>query len=462
MVGISAPTAEQPFPGGFVESADSKTVRPRLTQSQIRAFVPPHRGKFKFPPPYNTEGIRITTPDDCRGAACVFPVGYSYWSNMNNHAGSDTILIFLGLDRRRGGRGPTLFSYNKITDEVKNLGPLFDASSPFAAMAAEGWYFSATRPTTLYVSDNGPRFYRYDVSSRALSLVYDAAARFGSDKGITQAHSSGDDRIHSATLICKRPGCSDGTHTAAKADEMMGCVVYNENERRFLYFPRKGKFDECQIDESGAWLVVLEDIYKEHPDGVDTIVIDLSHGNQRTFLFKPHNLRGSNPGALGHIDVGYGYMIGGDSGNQKSNAKLLYQFAQDPIQPKLLYYTEDWIAPAPSHLSHRNARANVAPERQYACGSGASEENGIRTNEILCFPFDGSRKVLVVAPVMTDMRAASGCDDYCKLPKGNIDVTGRYFLWTSNLADGRLDAFIVKVPSQLLFSGGSSAVDRTQ
>jgi hypothetical protein len=37
------------------------------------------------------------------------------------------------------------------------------------------------------------------------------------------------------------------------------------------------------------------------------------------------------------------------------------------------------------------------------------------------------------------------------MPKGNLDVTGRYFIWTSNTAGGRLDAFIVKIPSHLLY-----------
>jgi len=33
----------------------------------------------------------------------VLSVGYSYWSNINNHVGSDTMLGFLGLERRKGG-----------------------------------------------------------------------------------------------------------------------------------------------------------------------------------------------------------------------------------------------------------------------------------------------------------------------------------------------------------------------
>ena len=31
-------------------------------------------------------------------------------------------------------------------------------------------------------------------------------------------------------------------------------------------------------------------------------------------------------------------------------------------------------------------------------------------------------------------------------PKGNVDITGQCFLWTSNIGTGRLEAVIVKVP----------------
>ena len=87
----------------------------------------PARGPFTFPAPYNTIGVRLTNAGDCGGADCVNYVGYSYWRNTNNHVGSDTMLIFLTLDRARGGGGPTLFSYDKTTDQVTVVGPLFDA-----------------------------------------------------------------------------------------------------------------------------------------------------------------------------------------------------------------------------------------------------------------------------------------------------------------------------------------------
>ena len=134
-------------PGGFIEKAGDQTYRARFTPSQIAAFLPANgaTGAFKFPPPYNTNGVRLTGDADCvSGQDCLSYVGYSYWRNINNHAGSDTMFIVLGFDRSRGGAGPSLLAYNKVTDAVQNLGPLFPSESPFSYSTTEGWYFSAT------------------------------------------------------------------------------------------------------------------------------------------------------------------------------------------------------------------------------------------------------------------------------------------------------------------------------
>ena len=68
-----------------------------------------------------------------------------------------------------------------------------------------------------------------------------------------------------------------------------------------------------------------------------------------------------------------------------------------------------------------------------ACVSNANRSDLPRVNEIVCFRLDGSLNALVVAPNMTDLNASGGgSDDYAKLPKGNLDVTGEYFIWTAN------------------------------
>jgi Concanavalin A-like lectin/glucanases superfamily/Bacterial Ig domain len=432
---MSAPAAAQ-APGGFVENVANMALRPRLTQSQIQGFLP-DRGKFTFPAPYNTTAARITNASDCGGADCVWYVGYSYWRNINNHVGSDTMLIFLGLDSSRGGGGPTLFQYNKMTDVLTKVGPLFAAGSPLSFATAEGWYFSATLPTKLYLNQ-GARMLRYDVVSKQFETVYDASTQFGSDKVIWQMHSSNDDRVHSATL------------RSASTFEMLGCMVYREDTRQFFFYPKIGDFDECQVDKSGRWLLI-----KDNVDGIageDNRIIDLETGSERLLL--------DQAGAAGHSDMGYGYMVAADNWDGHANASKLWKYADDPLHGALVHYNFDWSVAAPNHFSHSNAQPGVAPEQQYVCGSSANRLDSPEANEIICFRLDGSLDTVVVAPVMTDLNAAGGGNDYAKLPKGNLDVTGQYFIWTSNTGGNRLDAFLVKVPAQLL-TGVADAVAPT-
>ena len=419
------------FPGGFLETATTGVVRPRLAQSVLQALLP-SRGLFTFPAPYNTSAIRLTNPTDCGGSDCVYSVGYSYYRNINNHVGSDEMLIFLGLDRSRGGGGPTLFRYNKLTDQVTNAGPLFDPASPLSFHSGEGWYFSGTQPTKIYLNSDS-RMLRYDVLTHQLETVFDVAPQYGSDKYIWQMHSSDDDRVHSATLR------TNPTY------EMLGCVVYKEDTRQFSYFPKLGDFDECHVDKSGRWLVILDNVDRLYD--VEMRIIDLTTNTERMVW--------DQDGAAAHLDTGYGYLVGADNWNPLPNAELLWDFTKDPLSGRMVWHTLDWSAAAPNHIAHGNARPGVPAAQQYACGSGASRVDAPWANEIICFPLDGSLRVLVVAPVMTDLNAPGGGDDYTKFPKGNLDVTGQYFIWASNMGGSRLDAFIVKVPSQVLMGGAS-------
>jgi len=433
----SAPDQLPNFPGGFVEKTNSTAVRPRPTSTQIQSLLPA-RGAFVFPPPYNTQAVRITNGTDCGGSDCLESVGYSYWSNMNNSAGSDTMLIFLGLSRSKEGPGPTLFSYNKVTDTVSVVGPLFDTGHALSWSTGEGWYFSATRPNALYLG-SGSSLFRYDVVSHQMETVFDAAPQYGSDKYIWQVHSSSDDRVHSATL------------RSSVTYEMLGCLAYREDTRQFTYFPRNGDFDECQIDRSGRWLVI-----KENVDGLygeDNRIIDLQTGAQ-TVLY-------DQSGAAGHSDNGSGSMVFSDNWHSLPNAVRVFEFGTEMAQAPLVHHNMDWSVAAPAHVTHPGAQPGTPLGQQYACGSGANRINSNRANEIICFRLDTSLDVLVVAPVMTDLDASGGGTDvYSKLPKGNLDPTGQYLIWTTNMGGSRQDAFVVKVPSQLLV-GSSSSGDTT-
>lgn len=438
-------------PGGFIEKAGSQTFRPRLTPSQMASFLPADGspGPFTFPAPYHTAGVRLTSAADCSGQDCLWPVGYSYWRNINNHSSGDTMYIVLGFDRDRGGAGPSLIAYDKLAEEVLNLGPLFPENTPFSYSTTEGWYFSATAASRLYTFLPGTAMLRgFDVVTRqfdatpALDLAAcprpavcpDAAAY------IFQPHSSDDDRVHSATV-------------QNTAFERLGCVVFDAG--RFVYVPVRAGYalDECHVDKSGRWLLILE----TQPDGkLDNRVFDVPTGAAIALS--------DTAGALGHLDTGFGYAVGADNYHPLPNASILLKFpivsTERPLGP-VVHFNKRWDIAAANHIAHGNAVAGRPPEEQYACGSNASRVADM-ADEIVCFSLnpdrypDGSLDVLVVGQIMTDLDAAGGNDldgdDYEQMPKGNLDVTGRYFIWTANLGGNRLDALLVKIPGELLGS----------
>jgi len=416
----------QDFPGGFIEYYKTAQIRNVLTRQQIQALLPA-RGSFTFPAPYNTKAVRLTNASDCGGNDCVMDVGYSYWRNINNHVGQESMLIVLGLDIKKGGAGPTLFEYNKYSEELRNLGPLFPASSSFAWASGEGWYFSATRPTSLYIT-NRSKIQRYDVITSQFETVFDVSSDLGSGYHLWQTHSSDDDQVHSATVRANRNYA------------MLGCVAYREDIRQAYYYPKKGDYDECQIDKSGRWLVIKENV--DARDGEDNRIIDLQTGVERVLL--------DRDGAGGHSDLGHGYMIAADNWARESNTTKLWRFDASNLTGTVVYFNQDWNAEAPAHISHTNANSQTPVDQQYACGSSANRSNSSHANEIICISMNNFLKTLVVAPVMTDKNAQDGRDDYKNSPKGNLDVTGQYFIWTSNTGGARMDAFLVKVPSQLL------------
>jgi hypothetical protein len=412
--------------GGFIASATDNGLRAPVTNGQTEAFLPA-RGRFTFPAPYNTTGIRLTNESDCAGtgnADCVNYVGYSYWRNINNHVGRDTMFVVVGIK----GRGPTLFTYNKNTGETSNAGALFDAGSSFAAGTGEGWYFSASRPDAYYVTDH-QRMLRYNVVTRTFETVFDVRDHLGADKRIKQMHSSNDDRVHSATVMDS--GWS-----------VLGCGVYTEGGG-FRFVKAIGDFDECQIDKSGRWLVIKENVDNAYNE--DNRIVDLQTGAE-TVLY-------DQDGAAGHSDVGYGYIVGEDDKAPQPYAVRVWEFGSGLRSGtgRLVYHMPNWSGPGLGHVAHSNSQAGVPVSQQVVCSSNAGDAGLARTNEIVCYRLDGSLNALVVAPNMTDLNAAGGGGDaYAKRPKGNLDVTGEYFVWTTNRGGSRADAFIVRVPTQML------------
>lgn len=449
LAALAAHAASSAAPGGFTEKDEATVSRTVMSASQIAGFLP-SRGSFTFPAPYGTQGVRITNASDCGGQDCL-DMTYSYWSNMSNSAGSDVMYILIGLDKQRGGEGPTLFKFTKSTGALAKVGPLFASSNPLSKQSTEGWYFSHGMTTKIYLHDKS-KLERYDVLSHTMSTVFDSTTKYPGTI-ITQTNSSNDDDVHSATL--------ENASSYAK----QGCVVYQSSTHKWWFFAATAKFDECQVDKSGRYVEVKEKLSQDTCASCDEddLVVDLQTGKQQFVLDKD--------GAGGHSDLGYGYMVASDNWNTQANAWRVWSLA-DLVNGKLVYHGGTWGSFAPSHVSWTNASATAPLSQQYVCGGAAVSASDVTGNEIRCFTLDGSvaasaEQSLVVAPVMTDVNTAGGdaacpnCTAYGKDPKGNLDPTGQYFFWTSNMGGGRLDAFMVRVPSEKLSGASADGVTIT-
>lgn len=412
------------FPGGFVTAASEDSVRPLLSREELETLLPPAGQGFQFPAPYNTEAVRLTDETDCAGTDCVRPVGYSYWRNINFHLCSQTLFLFLSLDDV-----PTLFRYHKGNGVLEKLNPLFEGTGLPLYHTGEGMYFSGRQENLVYVVRES-RLYRVNVVTKRVTVVFDSNNWFPSGTLIWQTHSSDNDTVHSATL------------KNASTGEELGCLLYKESRGQWRFFQKVGLYDECQVDRSGRWLLIKEDMNGD--EVVDNRIINLGT-EAETILSEVE-------GGVGHSDNGYQVVVGEDVWGELPGGVRLWRIDTTPFEDQLVYQAVDWPSDGATHISYTNARSDLPLSEQYACNSGAALTNSVpRANEIYCYRLDGSFQVLVVAPVMTDMNTGGGGSPYHRLPKGNLDVSGRYFIWTTNHGGNRLDAFLVKIPSHLLY-----------
>lgn len=375
--------------GGLVEPISDAVVRPRLSAAQMAGFVPPV-GAFRFPAPYGTLGVRLTNARDGN----VRPIGMSYWPNINNHAGRQELNVLLSLDDQL-----TLFAVDKTTGAPRSLGPL-----PFRA-TGEGCYWSLTEPDAFYVPQS-TGLLRYDVT-RA-SLVEVVAAAVGEMK---QFHSSADGQVHSFTL------------------DDAAAVWYHGELRRFP--SPAGGYDECQVSKSGRWLLI-----KEGDGGADNRVVDLQTGRDWTVRNKA--------GAVGHSDMGYGYVVGEDDYASDPGAFRLWTFTEGgPLMGPIVYRMHGWDSMT-RYVSHCCARPS-GPFGQRALFSSAFDGDFARANEIVAVSM-GSPDCIVACPNLSDLAASGGGIPYWRHPRANLDPLGEWACWTANCGTDRLDAFLVRLP----------------
>lgn len=428
-----------PAVGGFIEDplAAETVARARLTQTEIDAFMPSTAGPLMFPSPYNTEGWRLT--DATMGV--VTPHDYAYWRVTNNHVNSNEMKIMVRLEEANGG--PSIITLNKLTSEISAPEPIFDVGQQFRNPTAFGnAYFSGTDPNKIFWAYEGG-FNYVDVSTLPLQNS-DVVEVFSADTispgyKLFQSSSANDDSVHEMTYL-------DGSYNA------LGAVVINGDGSQYQTFPAIGDYDEAQVDKSGDWLVIKENV--DAAEGEDNRVFDLSGG----LAAAPATEKVINDlqGAGGHSDLGYGHMVAADNYTAvDANTFRLWDLSDDPIPNTgvVVYNNEDWNVQAPNHVSWAHAvPASTTPiADQYVVGSGANSTTSIHANEIIAIPLDESYGCLVIAPCLTDPDSGAGSFAYNRYPKGCTDITGEYFIWSGN-QDGssRIDLFLVRIPSQLL------------
>jgi hypothetical protein len=364
----------------------------------------PHRGPFLFEN-YGTTGIRITCEED----GIILPRTYSYWPNINAHRGRDIMRVFLGTDR-----GPCWWEIDKCNYQVSPMGPL----PVLQNSTAEGWYWDRHNPDILYCSDD-KHLYRYNIEEQNLETVVDITPfQWGGEFALRQWHTS-DNRVHSATVKRVIP---DGSWPN------IGTIVYDENApqcQSWKYYPKigVGDLDEAQIDKSGCWLLIKENL--DGADGEDNRIIYRASGAERHLM--------DRDGAAGHSDSGFGYMIAADNW-QNQAAWRLWRFDPDFEPQGLTVLVTPWEAQV-LHVSHCNARRGNFSS-QIALGSGTIPDLWLFSPSSLSL--DGFQTIRAIAPSM------SAGSDYDNLPKANIDPHGLFALWTCQ-RNGRFDAFMVKI-----------------
>ncbi len=439
------PAGQEPValaPGGFVEPATSAVARTPPTAEQIRAFVPASRRQFRFPAPFNTEAYRLTIPDDCGGKDCLEQEGYSFWRNINAHAGQPIVRVFVALEDTTY---VTMITVDKTTGAVTKQGPIFGKPSqdkPLSYARGAGWFWSAVDPDLLYAYVTSQMIAK-NVATGAETVTFDLAA-----PAAQKAHGGGAD-VKLWAAIASNDAQSWAMTVKKSVDPWndTGCAIHHVPTNAWHFIP--GPMGDCFVDKSGKYWIAS--VGGASP-GTDLLVGTVNPWSVGETLTDPL-------GAPGHLDFGWGFVLGEDNWAALGQTLRLWDLSRSfkaPGQGRVVHTMVSWLGDSYSQPTWSAASAATMETvgSQIACststGGRVLEAPVAREREVVCFPLDGSQRMLVVAPTLTDMKAPGGGKAYYRAPKGNLDVTGEYYFWQANMGGARLDAFLVRVPTHLL------------
>ncbi len=485
---VSLGSALAGAPGGFVVSSTiEKALAAPPTATEIRAFLPDGgkaTGKFTFPAPWNTVGVQLTDAAECDNTDCV-GYGYNYWEKMNNSAGSNTLLILVGLAKHwpdhKDLPGATLLKLNKTTLKLTNAGAIFAANDPLSSEAVEQMSFSLTQPDILYVPNHG-KMWAVNVLTKTKTLVYDADAIFdGTNKLAGGIYTQGKVSILSPTVSANDRYFAAVAEQSDKSYFRAGCFVYDAQKGKVVAFfkahsTRNSGIHSCIIGKAGTYVWMSE----YAPDLCGAKENNFSDSVMGTIATGKEEVLCNIDGGGGHRAIGYAQLVLADNESGQGTKRLwnldepflpsARTLASGETQGGVAWQGAPWQThptAVTSHQSWMNAKPGVPLAKQYVCGAQVdgidSDWHGFGdfgrdfplNGDVVCFKADTQNDgknipTLVVAPSMAIVNTTSSAAPYAAYPKGVIDPTGHWYYFTSNHGSGRLDAFIVKIPCQKL------------
>jgi hypothetical protein len=369
----------------------------------------PSRGNFTIP--YTKTLIRISSEADGE----ILPRTYSYYQNINAHFRESEIKILGGVKNL----GPCIWTLEKDSEIIQFEGPIFSDHS-LANSTAECFYFDPFKANILWCNDD-THLYKYDFDNNILTPVVDITPfKFLGNFALRQWHSAYYMQTHNATVFRV---IEDGPWPK------IGTIVYDTqigwNLDCFydlMSIPtetdpnKKGILDESQLDKSGDWLLIKENL----GSGDDNIIHNLKTHEKRVIL--------DANGAVGHSDNGFDYVVGADNFQQLATWQVsMFDINREP--QRRVVYESSWDDQV-LHVSHCNA-TYTSPDRQWVLGSG-------QCSDLIKIPLDGSKDIQKIAPKLT---VETGYDYY---PKASLDRYGTYAFWTA-FVNGRFDIFMVRI-----------------
>jgi hypothetical protein len=317
------------------------------------------------PVPGGRRVIRVTDPSDGR----LINRGYAYHSQVFYREQTGSAFLFAGHE----GGMPRFFEVHLASGAVSRLGSLINFVSE-----GEGWYWD--RHGFVYLH-SGPRLHRINpFAVHDDTVVMDISATHPGCR-LWQCHSSDDGRAHSGTV---QRIVADGPYVK------LGTVVQLPDRQEF--FGAEGDLDESHISACGLFVVIEE--------GHNNRIYNFETGGGPTRISNAE-------GALAHIDMGHGFMVGEDD----QRGACTWINLRNIHERRVLH--ETW---GMGHVSVRNGRCLL------------SNDSGI-----YLVPMDGSRQLEKVA----DHGMVGSGYDY--QVHANLDPTGRLGAWLSNHGSDRLD-----------------------